>query len=54
LLAKGDFGFRIRQRSARKRGVEKRSFLESFVQVPLSAVLIFLGLLAVKNRFKIK
>jgi hypothetical protein len=30
------------------------SFVESFVQVPLSAVLIFLFLLAVKNRFKIK
>jgi uncharacterized protein YjbI with pentapeptide repeats len=30
------------------------SFLESFVQVPLSATLIFLFLLAVKNRFKIK
>jgi hypothetical protein len=30
------------------------SFVESFVQVPLSAVLIFLLLLAVKNRFKIK
>ncbi len=30
------------------------SFLEAFVQVPLSAALIFLGLLAVKNRFKIK
>ncbi len=30
------------------------SFLEAFVQVPLSAVLIFLLLLAVKNRFKIK
>ncbi len=30
------------------------SFLEAFVQVPLSAVLIFLFLLAVKNRFKIK
>ena len=30
------------------------SFVESFVQVPLSAVLIFLILLAVKNRFKIK
>jgi hypothetical protein len=30
------------------------SFVESFVQLPLSAVLIFLVLLAVKNRFKIK
>ncbi len=30
------------------------SFLEAFVQVPLSAVLIFLLLLAIKNRFKIK
>jgi len=30
------------------------SFVESFVQVPLSAVLIFLFLLALKNRFKIK
>ena len=30
------------------------SFVESFMQVPLSAVLIFLFLLAVKNRFKIK
>jgi hypothetical protein len=30
------------------------SFVEAFVQVPLSAVLIFLFLLAVKNRFKIK
>ncbi len=30
------------------------SFLEAFVQVPLSAALIFLVLLAVKNRFKIK
>lgn len=30
------------------------SFVESFLQVPLSAVLIFLFLLAVKNRFKIK
>ena len=30
------------------------SFVESFVQVPISAVLIFLFLLAVKNRFKIK
>ena len=30
------------------------SFVESFVQVPLSAALIFLFLLAVKNRFKIK
>ena len=30
------------------------TFVESFVQVPLSAVLIFLLLLAVKNRFKIK
>ena len=30
------------------------SFIEAFVQVPLSAVLIFLFLLAVKNRFKIK
>ena len=30
------------------------SALETFVQVPLSAVLIFLFLLAVKNRFKIK
>ena len=30
------------------------SFLEAFVQVPVSAVLIFLLLLAIKNRFKIK
>ena len=30
------------------------SFVEFFMQVPLSAVLIFLFLLAVKNRFKIK
>ena len=30
------------------------SFVEAFVQVPLSAVLIFLLLLAIKNRFKIK
>ena len=30
------------------------SFLEAFVQVPLSAVLIFLLLLAIENRFKIK
>ncbi len=30
------------------------SFLEAFVQAPLSAVLIFLLLLAIKNRFKIK
>ncbi len=30
------------------------SFVKSFIQVPLSAVLIFLFLLAVKNRFKIK
>ena len=30
------------------------SFVESFVQFPISAVLISLLLLAVKNRFKIK
>ncbi len=30
------------------------SFVESFIQVPLSAVLIFLVLLGMKNRFKIK
>ena len=30
------------------------SFVESFFQVPISAFLIFLVLLAVKNRFKIK
>ena len=30
------------------------SFIEAFVQLPLSAVLLFLVLLAVKNRFKIK
>jgi uncharacterized protein YjbI with pentapeptide repeats len=30
------------------------SFVESFVQVPFSAVLIFLLLLAIKNQFKIK
>jgi hypothetical protein len=30
------------------------SIAETFVQAPLSAVLIFLFLLAVKNRFKIK
>jgi hypothetical protein len=30
------------------------SFLEAFVQVPLSAVPIFVLLLAIKNRFKIK
>jgi uncharacterized protein YjbI with pentapeptide repeats len=30
------------------------SFLESFVQIPLSATLIFLFLLAVKNRFRVK
>ncbi len=30
------------------------SFLEAFVQVPVSAVLILLLLLAIKNRFKIK
>ncbi len=30
------------------------SFIEAFLQVPLSAVLIFLLLLAIKNRFKIK
>jgi hypothetical protein len=29
------------------------SLIEAFVQVPVSAVLIFLALLAVRNRFKI-
>ena len=30
------------------------TFVETLLQFPISAVLIFLGLLAVKNRFKIK